>query len=759
MCGIAGVVRLDGSQLGPQDRAALQGMAAALSHRGPDDEQFTQDGPAGLAFRRLSIVDVAGGRQPLRNEDGTVLLMANGEIFNHESIRGRLSARHAFRTKSDCEAILHLYEEEGTECLRGLTGMFAIAIWDNARQRLCLARDRFGIKPLFYSANRERIIFASELKALFQYPDCPRSLDWAAGLRDPLVSGALSTDLSDPASYFQGIEHLPAGSLLDVDVRRGVVERGRYWELPRVAEHSGGAHKAGTRELIRSYGELLGEAVRACLMSDVELGIFLSGGIDSAAVAALAAAAGARCHTFSVLSQSTLANGDAGAGHAVARSLGLPNHQVVFRWEQIPVAPDDWKALLWLCETPQCGAEQLYKFHLHRYAKATRPELKVMLTGQGSDEFNGGYSRQLAAENEQRWPGVVATFAGMERGRLLDACPSWLLRWELQFPRSPVSQAFLATCSGERAHESVWDAYIATKYRDLQMYNCWHEDRTAAGNSIENRVPFLDHRLVEFVLAVPPKLRSRLFWDKRVLREAVRGLLPPDIAKRPKGPFFYGPDQRFTHRMMLRVLTQEDGSLIEEAFSSGQAAEIIDRDAIAEAVHMMTDDPAPTNVELLLRLVNMGLLDSMARQAGPPARAGHTTTALSSIPVEDWDLDREAIELSLGVRREHVSLDAVPVLAPHVSLLRREGVDAGDAWFIAVDHHLEYSLSEAEAGAWLRVLRLIDGRRTLREALQVAEVTEAEVRKFLEEAVDFGVVLVSGPARCAVSVPLESPDR
>jgi asparagine synthase (glutamine-hydrolysing) len=747
MCGIAGVVRLDGSQLGPGDRAALQRMAAAVAHRGPDDEQFAEDGPAGLAFRRLSIVDVIGGRQPLSNEEGTVFLIANGEIFNHKSIRACLSARHTFRTQSDCEAILHLYEEEGIDCLRGLTGMFALAIWDGVRQRLYLARDRFGIKPLFYSANHDRIIFASELKALFQYPDCPRSLDWAAALRDPLINGAVSTDLSDPVSYFRGIEHLPAGSLLHVDVQRGAIERRRYWEFPRPADLAGGGRKAREGELIRSYGELLGEAVRACLMSDVELGIFLSGGIDSAAVAALAAAAGVRCHTFSVLSQSTLANGDAGAGHAVARSLGLPNHQVVFRWEHLPVAPDDWKALLWLCETPQCGAEQLYKFHLHRYAKATRPELKVMLTGQGSDEFNGGYSRQLAPENEEGWPGVMASIGEMERGRLLDACPSWLIRWELQFSRSPLSQTFLSACSGERIDEYAWDAYVATKYRDLQMYNCWHEDRTAAGNSIENRVPFLDHRLVEFVLTLPPKLHSRLFWDKRVLREAVRGLLPPDIAKRPKGPFFFGPDQRFTHRMMLRVLTQDDGALIEEAFSSGQAAEIIDRDAIADAVHTMVDDPAPTNVEVLVRLVNMGLLDSMARRAGPPAEQRGKTPVLSSIAVDDWDTDQEAIQLSLGVRREHVSLGAILALAPQVSLLHREGVHDSDDWFIAVDNQLEYSLSEAEAGPWLRVLRLIDGRRTLGEALQAAAVAEAEVRKFLEEAVDFGVLVVSDPTR------------
>lgn len=202
MCGIAGVVRLDGSPLDPADRIALRSMAAADAHRGPDDEQFAEDGPIGLAFRRLSIVDVMGGRQPLRNEDDTILLIANGEIYNHQSIRARLSSRHTFRTRSDCEAILHGYEEEGTDCLRGLVGMFALAIWDGVRQKLCLARDRFGIKPLFYTVNRGRVVFASEIKALLQHPECPRAVDWLAALQDPLLSGAVSTDLSDPILLF-----------------------------------------------------------------------------------------------------------------------------------------------------------------------------------------------------------------------------------------------------------------------------------------------------------------------------------------------------------------------------------------------------------------------------------------------------------------------------------------------------------------------------------------------------------------------------
>ncbi len=743
MCGIAGVLRLDGSPLIPSDELALRRMAAVLGHRGPDDEQVLSAGPIGLAFRRLSIIDVAGGRQPLRSEDGRVLLIANGEIYNHESLRAQLAERHHFRSRSDCEAVLHLYEEEGAEALRALVGMFALAIWDGRRHTLCLARDRLGIKPLFYAASSQQLIFASEIKALLQHPECPRAFDWAAALQDPLLSGAVSTDPSDPISYFRGIEHLPAACLLEVEVPGGAIARRRYWELPRPRRAGGRESGIDDQAVTHSYRELLGEAVRGCLMSDVELGIFLSGGLDSAAVAAFAARAGTGCHTFTVLSQSTLANGDARSGHAVAKALGLPNHQVVFRWDQLSVAPNDWKALLWLCETPACGAEQLYKFHLHRYAKHVRPGLKVMLTGQGSDEFNGGYGQMLVAEGEQGWPSLVSALAGMERGRLLRACPSGLLPWEAQFRRPPLSRAFLSACAGERDGDTPWNAYTATKYRDLQMYNCWHEDRTAAGNSIENRVPFLDHRLVEFVLTVPEELHAALFWDKRILRDAMAGLLPAEICERPKGPFFYGPDERFTHRMMLRVLTQDRHALIEEAFSGGAAAEVVDRDALAEIIDTMTDDPSPVGAEALLRLVNMGLLEAMARTAGAAVPSSDSGLTLASVPVGDWETDREAIEMSLGVRRERVGLDAVLALPPNVFLLHREGAAGDDEWYITVDNRIEYSLSEREAAGWLRVLRQLDGHRTLGEALRIADVSEGEVRKYLEEGLDFGVVALS----------------
>ena len=737
MCGIAGVIKLDGAPLPPESETVLRNMAKAIAYRGPDDEQLFLDRFFGCAFRRLSIIDVAGGRQPLWNEDHSIMLIANGEIYNHQELKSTLRHRHHFQTESDCESILHLYEEKGIALLDDLIGMYAFAIWDRRQEKLILARDRLGIKPLFYSSNRDRLIFASEIKALWQYPDCPRRFDWDNALTDVWLSGDVATNLAPPSSYFQEIEQLPGGTFLEVDLRRGTVEQHRYWSLP-TAEESQILVGKSEDELIAEYRNLLLDSVDKCLMSDVEVGIFLSGGIDSAAVSAISAQY-QNLHTFSVLSQSTFTNEDAKYAHFTAQKLGLPNHQVLFRWEDNQYTPQEWKKLLWLCETPFCGPEQIYKYHLHRYVKATRPNLKVILTGQGSDEFNGGYSTILAPRTAQNWQGFAAVLELMERGRLFRTSPSPFTIWEQRFNRSLFSRQFLASLGQTSWYANPWSAYVATKYRDLQMYNCWHEDRTSSGNSIENRVPFLDHRLVELTAKVPADKWPSLFWDKRILRRAMGEYLPAEICDRTKVAFFYGTDARYTQRMMLALLRQDNDALIEEAFASGTAAEIFEQEEISQVVGDLSEDPEVKNIEFLLRLVNMSLLEQMAQT--PVAR--ETTSAIPlprKLTVQDWDQAAAELGLELAQRRKELSPNSVPVLAANVSLLRRQDNSSSDEWYIVVDNQLQYLLRESKAGAWLRVLREIDGQKSLKQIYRQVGVMEAEVRKFLEEAIDFNLI-------------------
>ncbi|MBK3569765.1 asparagine synthase (glutamine-hydrolyzing) [Streptomyces sp. MBT62] len=422
MCGLAGLARIDGSQLTPDADALLARMADVISHRGPDDRDILRQGPVGLAFTRLSLVGPDNGNQPLTSADGSLVLIANGEVYNHRELTARLPAG-SVRTASDCEVLLPLYQRHGKDFLDSVRGMYAVVLWDRRADQLVLARDRFGVKPLYYHRTAERIVFGSEIKTLFADADTPRSLDWATALAHPAMTAAPHLAAPQPVSWFQDIHLVPAGCVVRIDLSNGTTTTHRYWDFPGETPEL----SASDDELVEEYGRLLAESVAECATADTELGLFLSGGVDSASVAALAARHTEQLHTFTVLSGATYSNGDAEHAAQVARFLGLPNHQVLFDADRIP-DPAEWRRLVWLTETPECGPEQFYKHELHRYAKLARPDLRGMLLGSASDEFNGGYSPDLAGGGT--WQDFQAHLGDMAlRGALLDR-PDLAPWWE-----------------------------------------------------------------------------------------------------------------------------------------------------------------------------------------------------------------------------------------------------------------------------------------------------------------------------------------
>jgi asparagine synthase (glutamine-hydrolysing) len=733
VCGFAGILDRAGCDLPPDTPPLLRRMARAIAHRGPDDEQLAVDGPYGVAFRRLSIVDVAGGRQPLINDDGSLVLVANGEIYNHVELRRLLRREHTWKTRSDIEVILHLYEEIGLELLDHLIGMYALALWDRRQHRLLLARDRFGIKPLFYAHAGDQLLFGSEIKALLQHAGCPRAFDWETALTDPWVSGDAVLRGGDPSSYFRGIEQLPAGSYLQVALSHDPLTPRKYWHLPSVATATDAA--TDPEPYIERYRQLLGDSVRKCLMSDVELGVALSGGIDSAGICALAAQH-TQFHTFTVLSRSTFGNDDARHAHATARRFALPNHQVAFPWRDHPFSPAHWRQLLWLVETPLCGPEHLYKYHLFRFAKAMRPALKVMLSGQGSDEFNGGYSSLFAGADTLSWESFIAALGDLERARAIGDAPR-LSVWESRVGQPLFTHDYLATQRAGAQPVDPWQSYLAAKARDLQIFNLWHEDRTAAGCSLENRVPFLDHRLVELTLSIPAALRPRLLWDKQILRHALADVLPEEIRHRPKLPFFHGPDVRFTNRLLASLLTMEDQALVEEAFATpSQLGQIVERDRFQAALQAVLSDPEAEQAEFLLRLVNMGLLDRLTREAAPPLASD--APVLPAVVIDDWEADAAGIERALDPGAAF-DVDAVLDFAANAYLVMREPTAE---WYIAVDDQIRYVVDET-VPAWLAILRQLDGHRSLRGILQQLDCPLAAIAAPLAEALDYGVLVAT----------------
>jgi asparagine synthase (glutamine-hydrolysing) len=622
MCGIAGFVHLDGRPLDPaRDGPILERMGAAIRHRGPDDARSVIWQNVGFMFRRLAIVDLQDGMQPFHTPDGRITAMTNGEIYNHQEIRHGMAGRHSLGTRSDCEVVPYLYLDRGLDLFEPVQGKFAVALLDRQERRLLLARDRLGIKPLFYCMpeGAEVLVFASELKALFAHPAVPRRFDWLAALERPIQTDSRYGELP---SGFVGIDRLPAAHIMDLSLDGGRYRLHRYWRMPERPEADEGK-PAG--HYVEAYRALLEDSVRKRLMADVDVGLFLSGGIDSSAIAAIAARQ-RTLPTFSVRHLST--QEDASAASAVARHLDVPNHQVSFDALVRPFRPDDWRHILWSCELCDIVPDSFFKFFLHAYARQRYPDLKVILLGQGSDEFNGGYLGQMlgrsppiATDDWARLGNHIRTIEARYQARRLGITA----RWPQLLDSGILRRDYLAALGGGQASRSVWDLYSGL-WRSNLDHHIWHEDRTASANAIENRLPFLDHRLVELQATVPERLHAELFTDKMILRRAVHDLLPPHLAMRRKVPF-YG-DRRQTKDQALGILTglikANKGELLDQAIAgSERTGGPLDADKLrafaGSTERAFWQKPRVSRQAALLRLVNMGLLADMAASLDVPA--------------------------------------------------------------------------------------------------------------------------------------------
>ncbi|WP_228182851.1 asparagine synthase (glutamine-hydrolyzing) [Streptomyces anulatus] len=719
MCGLAGFARLDGQDLGPEFDALLSNFADLLHHRGPDERELLRSGPVGLAFTRLSLVNPQDGTQPLVSDDGNLVLIANGEVYNHKELAAGLPSDVRLKTGSDCEVLLYLYRRHGLDFLRDVRGMFAIVLWDRARGQLVLARDRFGIKPLYYHRTDQRIVMSSEIKALFADPTTPRRFAWDRALSVPLAAAAPRFSPEQMCTWFEGVESVPAATVLRVDLRDGRTTEHRYWELPTEADESTSAEG-----FIERYGDLLEESVQDCATADTELGLFLSGGIDSSIVLALARKRAEGLHTFTALSGGTRDNGDAEHSSWLARQWGIPNHQVLFEPGLTPT-PEQWRRLVWLTESPLVGPEVYYKHELHRFARQARPELRGMLLGAASDEFNGGYSDGMGDD----WPGFLAGLREMNRTTSLDRMPGLRYWWG-------EGEAFLSDDAlhspGAERDTDLYASYVLSEYRKVQQYNVWHEDRTAAGSGVEARVPFLDHRIVELTASIPERLRPRLLWDKRILRDAVGSRVPRRIAERTKVPFFYGNGTHHAYSMLVRLMNENGRELVEQALAAPGADAFLDADRIRRRLNDFAQGRSDSpSVELLMRIVNMGLLAEMVTSAprleSMDAGTPRTELLVHSDPVADT---RELFEPG----RNH-DLNAVPVSADGLLILSHADGDQ----YLVNDGQIEFVLDPDSP--IVRVLERIDGTSTLATVLREAGVELKAVEEELDTLVDQRLVL------------------
>jgi asparagine synthase (glutamine-hydrolysing) len=547
-----------------------------------------------------------------------------------------------------------------------------------------------------------------------------------------MLSAAPTFDISPAHSWFRGIELVPASTIVTFDLLTGTRHEHRYWEFPCYD----GRGDASEPELVRAYAETLASSVAESATADVEVGLFLSGGIDSAAVAALASPAP---RTFTALNASTYLNDDAEYGYRIARHLGLVNHQVLLDATQVPTA-EEWKRHLWLLEAPVAGPESYYKYEMYRYVRQRTPEIKAMLLGVGSDEFNGGYSGTLTADGD--WEDFLAAVGQLALRGAVQRRPDLGAWWDL--PGAPLLSAEALRDLAGLADADAFSLYHRWKYRCVQQYNCWQEDRTAAGSGIEARVPFLDHRLIEIAAAIPAALRPELVWNKGILRRGLRGVLPEEFSARPKVPFFYGEGTRYTYRTFARMLAQDGASLVEEALSAPGAKQFLDAGGVRATLRALQADPSSEALEFLLTVVNLGLLEQMSASLPAPPGARRDLPPPQSVVVRDWEDQRTELAARV-LRRERPARGDVLALPPD-ALLLQDASDQG-TWYLAVGGQIEFVITEDEVPGWAGFLRALDGTRDIAAALATAGACYEALADLITESVDEGWLRVVPAAR------------
>jgi asparagine synthase (glutamine-hydrolysing) len=557
VCGIVGQVRADGR---PVARALVDRMCATLEHRGPDSRGVHLNGTVGLGIQRLRVIDIDSGDQPIYNEDGSAVVVFNGEIYNYRQLRAQLiKAGHRFRTEADTEVIVHLYEEQGLACVQALDGMFAFALWDACRSRLIIARDRVGKKPLFYAVRNGCLTFASELAALVADPEIERTVDPRA------LDGFLTYGyVPGPLSIYSGIAKLPPASTLvysggDVDVER-------YWRLDYSRKRA-----IGDRSLIREeVREAITSAVRKRLIADVPLGAFLSGGIDSSAVvAAMAEVGGEPVRTFSIGFGNERFN-ELPHARVVAERFGTDHHEFIVEPDAVEIAPRIARHY----GEPFADASAIPSFYV---SELTRKYVTVALNGDGGDESFGGYSRYAAvmlAQQLARLPRPLLTRVSALADRLSPDA-------SIDSPRNRIRRLLGSLALPPAAQYARYTAYFDDEQRD-DLYtedfkallddsvvpdvisNPWMGasgqsildvmlevdvesylpsdllvkiDIATMAHSLEARSPLLDTYLMELAASLPPELKVRGREKKIILREALRGQLPDEILDRPKRGF------------------------------------------------------------------------------------------------------------------------------------------------------------------------------------------------------------------------------
>ena len=618
MCGIAGMCHINGPD--GVCLETLKNMIGVVRHRGPDETGVYLDDHVGLAHARLSIIDLSSGVQPIHNEDKSLWIVYNGEVFNYVELRQTLQQKgHRFYTTSDTEVLLHLYEEEGPDCLARMNGQFALAIWDARRKELFLARDRVGIRPLYYTLLDETLIFASEIKSIFMDERVPRRIDPVA--MDQVFT--FWTTLT-PRTVFENVYELPPGHYLTIS--SGKVRFKKYWDIPLVSRRD--QSDLAPQEIGRRIYDLLQDAIRIRLRADVPVGCYLSGGLDSSGVTSFVVKNfDSDVRTFGIRFED--GRFDEGKHQSQMVSyLNVDHTDIQATNEKIGASLPD---CLWHCEKPLLRTAPVPLYLLSEVVRQSG--FKVVLTGEGADEVFAGYnifreakarrfwarfpdSRRRAAMvgrlypyifNNPRLTPMLQSFFGRNLDKTNDPLFSHLLRWDntsrlKTFFSKELREAIGPYCGYDQIRQSLPKAYeqaddlSKAQYLEMAIFLSNYllssqGDRVAMAHSVEIRVPFLDFRIIDFMGRIPSKWKMLGLNEKHILKKCFKGILPEEIIQRPKNPYRAPIKQGLLDGNMA----YDTREVLSEA--SLKKAGMFDAGRIARLLRKLQASPSPSEID------------------------------------------------------------------------------------------------------------------------------------------------------------------
>jgi asparagine synthase (glutamine-hydrolysing) len=639
MCGICGVIQIDGARRPVVSPETLDRMTDLMTHRGPDDRGVYLGDGAAIGVRRLSIVDIAGGHQPVTNESGTVWAAQNGELYNHEELRKNLERDgHRFRSTCDTEVLPHLYERDGFDMPKALRGKFAFVAWDVEMRRGIVSRDRLGVKPLYYSRQGDLLIFASELKSLLASGLIPPELDPEA-IESYLTLGYFAGPSTPLAHVFK---LLPGHSLV---IENETLESKSYWRLPFPTQPS---PALPDQEYAEGLLEVLDEAVQLRLMSDVPLGAMLSGGLDSSVVVALMARhSTSPVKTFSVAFTEDVEGNELSDARLVASTFGTEHHELELSLRDEPISLEQ---LVWSLDEPLADLSALGMYALSRLAAE---HVTVALSGQGADELLGGYPSHRNAAIADTWERVprmlrpfgpaAARHAPARYRRAADAVTqsdpvsrfltqstkldpvtrTRLLRGRLASVSGSATSDITRSSLGGHEGTNLAGALYLSQQLGLVDDMLHYFDRVSMANSLEVRVPFLDHHVVEYCSGVPDRLKVRRLEGKHLLRVVARGLIPDRIIEKKKVGFF-------SHSVNAWFAQQADHAVADYLCTPDPAyAEIIDPQYVEELVRNSRAATTRSTSALLLSIL---MLEIWLSSFLPAAIRDHSVTESASSP-------------------------------------------------------------------------------------------------------------------------------